>query len=190
MVKIYYATVSGISVDANLINSLPILRRNYVLSIKDDFRRNQSVLIWKLLEYALQKELVLNKEIEYIETNGEWSLKNSNVKFSMSHSKDALVVAVSDKRVGVDVELCSEKILRLSKMFPKDCGGVDNEERLTTLWTQKESSFKAKVKGNFFSKSILFNNDKYVISVCSEDVNVEFNFINMKKLLVGDIINE
>ncbi len=186
MVKIYYATIDGVRVDGNLINTLPRLRRDYVLSIKDDLRRKQSVFVWKLLENVLKNNFGLISGYDFTENNGEWSLENSKLKFSLSHSKEIVAVAVCDGPVGVDVELCSNKILKLKSMFPSDASCEDEIERLAILWTQRESAYKAKINGKFFTKNITFNNEKYVVCVCSAQEDAEFMYIDMQNLLKGD----
>lgn len=186
VVKIYYSAINGVELDENLINTLPKERRQYVMSINDDKRKRQSVFVWKLLESALKSEFNFGDEIEFYQKDGEWFVNEKNVKFSLSHSNDMVVVAVSNSRVGVDVELCSSKILKLAKKFPEINDLDDKIEALTLLWTKKESEYKAKVLGNSFSEKVFVLNERYVISACAIDKDAKFICVDIKNLLKGE----
>ncbi|MBO7345868.1 MAG: hypothetical protein J6U92_08030 [Clostridia bacterium] len=186
MVKVFYATINGVALNENLISALPTVRKEYVSTIKDPFRKAQSVLVWCLLQEVLKKEFGFNDSLDFIQNNGEWSALNGGIEFSLSHSNNVVAVAVSNNRVGVDVELCSSKVLKVKKMFQIDTQAIDEIEQLTLLWTQKESAYKSKINGNLFSKTLLIDGEKYVVTVNAIDNDVEFKFIDIQNLLKGD----
>ncbi len=91
-------------------------------------------------------------------------LPNEEFHFSISHCGDYAAAIVSkNKRVGVDIEIPVEKILRIKDKFlspvEKRIFSVENEmadkEMLTLLWSCKESVFKWYGNGNVdFSEHI------------------------------------
>ena len=181
VVKIFYCDVSKITNVNKLIESLPVLRREYVQTIKDVVRKKQSVLVWKLLEHALSI-CYDNCKFDF-DCDNEfcWFEKSQKVKFSLSHSTNLVVVAISEKPIGVDVERCAEKLLKLNKKF-NDC---ENIEQIAVKWTQNESKFKAKTNGLFSSVSIKDKNgDSYIITACHADNGkVEFLSVNLSDII-------
>ena len=113
--------------------------------------RREKYYAWKLLEHALNH--AFDQPIENVRfkknDNGKWSC--SVCEFSLSHSKNAVAVALSRKAVGVDIERIvpsksrtfAEKILNEAEQkeyfsLPQDA----QTEYLIEKWTQKESLFK------------------------------------------------
>ena len=113
--------------------------------------KRQRYYVWRLLEYALMKTFgisAVNLSFELTES-GKWTA--SNVCFSLSHSGNALAVAVSREEVGVDIEKVAPP---RSETFPQR---ILNENEYQTYlltedgkkntyligrWTEKESVFK------------------------------------------------
>ena len=98
---------------------------------------------------------------------------------SLSHSKGAVMCAVSDKEVGVDIELCTKRRKSVeSRVFTEReisllNSAEDEDKAFFTLWTLKESYLKA--IGTGFAdnaKSIEFLSLKYPIE--STDSNFVF----------------
>jgi len=78
-------------------------------------------------------------------------LPNEQYHFSISHCGDyAAAIVSSEKRVGVDIEIPTSKIERIKEKFLNDeefkMFGIQqsmiNIQRLTSLWSAKESVFK------------------------------------------------
>lgn len=111
--------------------------------------------------------------------------------FNISHSGDYAVCAVSEKRIGADIEKIRElkKRDRYMLFSPEESqyvNGCDSENRFFTLWTMKEAYIKAlggklknaaaaelvnggrlkKEYGGFVFKTEYFNG--YVITVCEK----------------------
>lgn len=85
-------------------------------------------------------------ELSY-DQQGKPSLTNSDDFISISHSKDMLVVAVSDRDFGVDVEIISPKALNVSSKFihVNDfnlSNDILEEYHKTIIWSAKEAIFK------------------------------------------------
>ena len=170
MIKVYYCDVIGLVDYYNLIEILPDKRKEYVLSISDVNRQKQSVLVWVLLEKCLSKfHQLTNLDFEFDQQR--WKLKNTDLDFSISHSKNFITVAIGESPVGVDVEICDSKILKLKSKF---CNSDDIGE-LTERWTRKESLFKAR-KGKNFNTTKIFDEvgHEYKLTVCSDSEEAEF----------------
>ena len=113
MVKVYYSDITKITANEKILDKLPLVRKQYVTSISDEKRRKQSVFIWLLLEYVL-KESCGKSDYTFFVENGEWLAKDCEFHFSLSHSDNIVAVAISNGCVGVDVEKCDKKVLRLA----------------------------------------------------------------------------
>jgi phosphopantetheinyl transferase len=84
-------------------------------------------------------------------------LENEAYHFSISHCGDFAAAIVSkSKRVGVDIEIPTEKILRIEHKFlhQKEAvmingwSGIDRQQASTLLWSSKEAMFKWWGNGN------------------------------------------
>lgn len=160
-------------------------RKNYIDSITNAKRRNQSIAVWKLLEYATFK--LFNKDFSYENENGVWQEINHTFNFSLSHSNNLVAVIISDNElVGVDCELLSDKILKFDKVFGLTDVKFSSKDRkkryLTKLWCKKESDFKARsnIKGHY--RFIKNNGEEYCI-YASSNSDVKFKKISFDKVL-------
>ena len=139
---------------------------------------------WQLLIYALKTEGVDGSFS--IDKFGKWSLLDNKYNFSIAHSNNVVAVAIGDCDIlGIDVEKCSEKVLKLNKKITKliddDLSEIDF---FTREWTRYESSIKARNKANFIDKKIVdkcFN--QYYLTVCTNESVKEFIYIDANKLL-------
>lgn len=135
--------------------------------IKAIRRRKQSLSIHHLL-----KSSKINQEFFY-DYNGKPKLSN-NKFISISHSFDYSGVAISNNKVGVDIEKFRPKILDISKKFisqtEQDLIKELDIENLTKVWTIKEAVYKAfGYQGIDFKENILI-----------ENINNEFNKVQVK----------
>ena len=125
----------------------------------------------------------------------------SRFQFNISHTRNAIAVAISDTPVGIDIERISEANLNISKRFFTESekvyickSNVDQNGRFYEIWTQKEAFIKHIGKGlsiplNSFDvtkddiqKSIYcFRKNGYVISICNEK-NIYGQHIEIKEL--------
>ena len=97
-----------------------------------------------------------HEEIEIADTRKPY-LENEAYHFSISHCGDFAAAIVSKtKRVGVDIEIPTEKIIRISHKFLNQqettmlnqWNGFDSEELATLVWSSKEAMFKWWGNGN------------------------------------------
>lgn len=157
MLKLYVTQLSGIREEewfASHYSGLPEARKRKT----DRFLRMQDKLsgmaAWFLLKYAAKEEGVHEEKI-VIETDerGKPYFKESNgLFFSLSHSGQYVICAVSDEETGADVQEISEKLesLSLAERFFRR-GEYDEirslpekmqKRHFTRLWAVKESYVK------------------------------------------------
>ncbi len=184
MVKIFYSDIYNCDYNKVKIENFCKLRKEYINSINDEKRKCQSVFAWQLLIYALKSEGVYGSFL--VDNFGKWSLFDNQYNFSIAHSNNIVAVAIGDCNIlGIDVEECSEKVLKLnkkiSKLMDNDLSEIDF---FTREWTRYESSIKAGNKANFIDKKIvdeLLN--QYYLTICTNEKVEKFNYVNANKLL-------
>ena len=87
-----------------------------------------------------------------------------DVEISISHSNDFSAIAISDSKVGLDLEQLKEKALRIAKRF-MDVSHLENlseEEKIkkaTIVWGIKESIFKIKNEKGISFPNHIFEDD-------------------------------
>ncbi len=121
-----------------------------------EIKRKES-LLWRGLIRQIYKEQGYNGKLIFKKTaKGKPFTVPKISEFSVSHSEGIAAVAVSDKKVGIDIEALREIDLRLSE---KICTQEEKEwiftaenkaerlKRFFILWTLKESYMKATGKG-------------------------------------------
>ena len=116
--------------------------------LKSDKRKKEFLACRILLNY-----LNKNLKISYSE-NGSPNLNNHQC-VSISHSGDLVCIIISDKKIGIDIELISDKSLRLKEKFINSHHTKLNNEKSTLIWSIKEAVFKFHKIGNVdFKKDI------------------------------------
>ncbi len=102
----------------------------------------EHLMVRKLLKMVLPEHRILYKTV------GEPYLWPPAAQISITHSFPFASLAISENRIGIDLEKISEKILRIKKKFlhPSEIAwteGKENEvELLTIIWVIKESLYK------------------------------------------------
>ena len=165
------------------------------------------VVAYFLLYFALKKcclpEIKLPISFSY-EKNQKPRIKCfPNLHFNFSHTHGAVVCALSDNEIGVDIEKTRPINLKISsrictkseqKLFENSC---NKEKMLLKIWTKKESYAKmmgSGVFGNFLKIDTLslrriscFEHDGFIISLSCSDGKSRF----WKPILVssGEILN-
>lgn len=183
MIKCFYSFIKDFNINLDKVDYLCDVRKNYVEKFSDNKRKVQSVSVWKLLRFALKEHFnILSNNFTYY--NNVWELADKSAFFSLTHSDRLVSVAISTTDiVGVDAEKCTDKILKVKKLFLNENVNLNSVDDLTLAWTKKESNFKNKNVNNFCSKKVYINNEEYFISVCSNIGNVEFEQIDYDKLI-------
>ncbi len=193
--------IAEIPLDIQVRPLSPKARQNEISACSNERVKREKYCVWKLLEYGLERSLgkkLSDMEITKSE-NGKW--KSPQVEFSLSHSHNAVCVAISRKPVGVDIELLQSRVNteRFSERILTD-GETAEYQKLTenklefllTKWSQKESLFKLSgeknflpkehdtQKGNVVSKTVTIADQDYILSVASETPDRLRVFENIK----------
>ena len=138
---------------------------------QENFSNNTRNLHWVatrvLLQNLLMKLGINEKQILKKHNNGKPYLHNSSIDISLSHSGDfAAVMISSNRQIGIDIEIISEKITRLAHKFVNDFEfeNINEEykiEQLYFIWSAKESIFKFYGKGELDFKENMSLDLKY-----------------------------
>lgn len=144
-------------------------------------------------EYVLRQIYKIEGEILKNE-NGKPYITGSKYHFNISHSGEIVMLAVSDKPIGIDVERIEQ---RDYEKFCKRFFSEEEQKRVNSLlsfyvlWTKKESFVKylggrlSDVCETEFGEKLLFKGreqsvfsvsekmDDYVFSVCSDECEYE-----------------
>lgn len=91
---------------------------------------------------ALLQEVGCAEEVRYSNSGKPFFLTDTHV--SISHSHGMVMIGISNDRIGVDVELMRDKIVRIQHKFLHDSEleWSNNVTELTRIWAAKESVFK------------------------------------------------
>ena len=181
--------VAEIPKDGKVRGVYPVERQKEIDEAKNEGVKRRKYYVWKLLEYAL--EWTFGTKIDKVKfhksENGKWSC--DKCEFSLSHSENAVAVALSRKPVGVDVELIKNPVVDgLEKKILSDAEvsefnvAEDKTDYLITAWSKKESVFKRDGGRNFAPKQIEnysethsteveVAGERYRLAVTSENLN-------------------
>ncbi|MBR5140488.1 MAG: 4'-phosphopantetheinyl transferase superfamily protein, partial [Clostridia bacterium] len=180
-------------------------RREEIASVSNERVKREKYFVWKLLCYALERSFgIRGKKLDFKkESYGGWSV--SDACFSLSHSGNALAVAVSRDPVGVDIELLhAPKSDKMSHFMMNGAeisllSGIDSAEKDASIiktWTAKEAIFKSQrsdafmpkeidtTSASFKSGSIAISDETYVWSVATatpEKIRI-FSDIDLTKI--------
>ncbi len=185
MVKVFYADISSLFSKNRNVKVKSAVRQRYINSIKDEKRRTQSLAVWKLLEEACANLGYYNVNFA-VDRKGKWFETRNKLKFSISHSGNYIVVAVDKKfGIGVDVEKCSARILKIgSKLSGEELnvGIKEKMEILTRKWTERESLFKSEIVDGNYTSVFLYdkNKNEYVLTVYAKGT-IDFIRVGLKK---------
>ena len=201
-VDVYIAQIPN---DKELKTVYPPSRQDEILSVSNEKVRREKYFVWKLLEYALDRTFGKKiTDINFIKMDcGKWCC--DVCEFSISHSHNAVCVAISTSPVGVDIEKIqtpkvdvSRKILSPTQLVEYASYNADDKVKfLINAWTKKESLFKkqnarllTREQNNtqedyVFQKTVFVANEPYSLSVAtdiSDNIKIyekiDFNTIN------------
>jgi 4'-phosphopantetheinyl transferase len=123
-----------------------------LLSMKSEMHQRGFLSIRKLLQEAGYSDFEL-----YYDASGKPNLEDDN-EVSISHSHEFATLIISNKPVGIDLEIQKEKILKIAPKFMdirhlENLSHEDQIKKATVIWGIKEAIFKIKnVEGiSFFN---------------------------------------
>ncbi len=137
--------------------SINVLREQ-LRKIKAESRLREKLFSWLVLHALLGATNNADLIIKY-DNNGKPTavFEGKKINISLSHKKELLaVISSNNKTVATDIEMISEKILRIKQKFAnkKELFFAENlkeenrKEILTKIWSAKETLFKLWEKGN------------------------------------------
>ena len=145
-------------------------RRKQALKFKHEQGQRLCVLAYLLLKLGLREEygITENPIFEYNEHGKPSIVGHPEIFFNLSHCKEAVVCAISDKPVGVDVESIreyKESLVRYT-MNEGEIREIQSAEQpdvaFIRLWTMKEATLKLLGTGiSKDMKSVLDGTKKY-----------------------------
>lgn len=165
--EVFFADKNKISKNA----VLPFLKEEFN-SLK---RREEYALSRYLLDFAL-KNFYNIKSYSIEVKNKKPFLKDENLYFSISHSKDIALIAFDESETGVDVELMKNRdFSKFSKRFSKK---FENKKDFYKFWTELESKIKLQKKACFFKNFEIYD---YFVSVASKNRIENLTVYEMEK---------
>lgn len=145
--EIKYMIKSASNIDVECIKRHFPKRYEEALGYKSEESRDLSLLAGILIYNNLKVE---ENEIKYNKLKKPYI--ENGMFFNISHSKDYVVFVKSEEKIGIDIECVNDKNMNIIDYAYSEnekeyiLNGKDNYsniERLTKLWTIKESLFKA-----------------------------------------------
>lgn len=175
---IYLPDFSDIKSDLSIfLNSAELKRvkRFYKEIDRDRFVIYRSIL--KLLLAAYTKSSIKNIHLDYDFNKKPYLASHPWLHFNISHSEEFAAIAISRKKVGLDIEYMS-KDFNFTSLLPDVYNddetliiqnAIDKKNTFYTLWTRKEAFVKALGKG--------IDEDFKYIPCLDGDHNVDFSLI-------------
>lgn len=146
-----------------------------------------SVVAGELVRNAISKEFNIDaKDIRFrTSKSGKPYVENVKVEFSISHSGTVAVCAISDKPVGIDIELIrNANVNAARRLFTPDEQiyvfekWTQVRERFFEVWTRKEAYVKMLGKGvSYFPQFSVMGNknikthirERYIVSIAVKE---------------------
>ena len=185
VLKLYHCDISKLSDEdfVKLYTESDSERQKKADKLKSDPAKKLSIAAGELAKKAIAEELNIDpKSIRFRTTKaGKPYAENLNIEFSISHSGNIAVCAISDKPVGIDIERIKEASINVAKRLytPDEQKYVFekwdlSKQRFYEVWTRKEAYVKKIGRGithfpqfcTMHDKSIVTHiRDRYIVSV-------------------------
>ncbi len=147
---------------------------NHINKINDLKRKEDSLVAYSLLEYALMSYGINDFEIDF---SGKPKLINSDIFFNISHDDGMSAVVLSKECIGVDLmhirkinKKIIDYIINPNEKYP------ENDLEYTTLWCMKESYIKYSGKAISSDMKLINTNlykydvkkyDDFIVVICT-----------------------
>lgn len=159
-----------------LYSFLPPSRKQKVDKTKDEQTKKIQIVEYYLIKKHLG--LLSQKDFSYNKYGKPYILGEKH--FSISHTKTALVIAISDNEIGIDIQEISKpserlikKVLNESEMQQVQKSTSPSKE-FTKLWTKKESYVK-------YNGTSIFNKTRDILIAAH---NVTFHTIEKNNQII------
>ena len=187
MLEIYHYDISKMSDEEflKMYSGSEKSRKAKADKLKNDAAKRLSVAAGELTRIKIAEKIGMNKEdIRFrMGKNGKPYIENANIEFSISHSGNIAMCAISDEPVGIDIEYIRDVDISLAKKHfaPDEQLYVFEKKenaklRFFEIWTRKEAYVKLLGKGiSYFPEFSTMGNgniethirNKYIVSVAT-----------------------
>lgn len=156
-------------------NPLTTASQHRIIGMKSEVHQRAFLAVRKLLNHINLSDFDLTYD-----SFGKPYLSNHQY-ISISHSHQFATIIVSDQKVGIDIEMQKEKIIKIADKFSFESLNKKSKQnyikKLTVIWGAKEALFKIKnEKGISFKDHIVVNNIN--LNHNCTDADLIFNGIN------------
>lgn len=158
--------------------------------INNSFKNHNTKLSfgWK---YVLK--IILNEQYNGVfkDEHGKPFLIDSNIQFSISHSKNLIAIAILEhKKIGIDIEYCSDKVERVKHKFlcDQELNNISSLTELTQFWCIKEATYKLNGKKNIsFKNEILVKpeNDNTGLVYIQDTLIANYLLLSHNELIIS-----
>ena len=149
------------------VSNLPNNILKKIESNKSQLKKNQILAVHQILKHRNipARDLFYN-------SYGAPSLSNG-LNISITHSESFVAVCLSKEKMGIDLQIISQKISKISDKFINDLEKKftekNNLQRLTQLWTIKEAAYK------YFTVGQLSVKNDIIVNQLGDDSNLQIN---------------
>ena len=184
---------------AAALAALPAWRRRKAEAFRFEADRRRSVAVWMLLRQMLAERGLNADSLPVTENEFGKSAFDPElgVHFSFSHAGERVMVAVSDRPVGCDVErivpfdeavarecLTDEELATVKRASP----GLDRDKAFIRLWVRKEAYVKAVGRGlGIELKSFSVLSGKFPSGWCFRDLDFPGGYLGCT---VGPLLHD
>ncbi|MDO4880149.1 MAG: 4'-phosphopantetheinyl transferase superfamily protein [Capnocytophaga sp.] len=154
------------------------------LSIYQSIKIEKKRLEFLAIRYLLKKAKISSEYLFYNE-NGKPYLSNG-FSVSITHSFPFVALAIGNKELGIDIEKCTPRILKLTSRFTdwQPLSSLDEELKIlafTQIWTIKEALFKVAnatevdFKNNLIINEFQPNSQQQTATIIYKNSKKEYN---------------
>ena len=155
MVKLYVADISSLPDPLSVpevLQTLPLERQKRIHNIKQEKSRKQSMGVGLLLQKVLALYHMQDSDV-FVDEHGK--PKVEGLEFSLSHSGNLVLCAVSEEPVGCDIERLREAPKGVAERYFSDAeqaylsrfSADEYDRKFFRIWTMKESYVKMTGEG-------------------------------------------
>ena len=151
---------------SRLLQIVPAHRRDEALCYRHTFGRYCCLRSWEMLSELLRREGITTMPRWRYNEYGKPYLEQGPY-FSISHCKQAILVAVSDREIGVDIESirrADESLVRRTMNEAEQARIADSpdpQRAFIALWTRKEAVLKMRGTGILDDLHQVLNRQNY-----------------------------
>jgi len=149
------------------VSNLPNNILKKIDSNKSQLKKNQILAVHQILKHRNipARDLFYNSYGAPFLSNG--------LNISITHSESFVAVCLSKEKMGIDLQIISQKISKISDKFINDLEKKftekNNLQRLTQLWTIKEAAYK------YFTVGQLSLKNDIIVNQLGDDSNLQIN---------------